>query len=73
MRADPPNYRATVNGPDALGRIRSMQEENQMLIVRVNFQWVDPPPDTQTIPSKYKYKWKYNEAEVAVQQNSRIV
>ncbi|CAB1114301.1 unnamed protein product [Ectocarpus sp. CCAP 1310/34] len=73
MPADPPNYRAAVNGPDAVGWMKSMEEENRSLLDHDVYEWVDPPRDAQIIPSKYIYKWKYNEAGIAVRQKSRIV
>ncbi|CAB1111421.1 unnamed protein product [Ectocarpus sp. CCAP 1310/34] len=69
MPADPPNYRAAVNGPDAVGWMKSMEEESRSLLDHD----VDPPRDAQIIPSKYIYKWKYNETGIAVRRKSRIV
>ncbi|CAB1098324.1 unnamed protein product [Ectocarpus sp. CCAP 1310/34] len=73
MPADPSNYRAAVNGPDAVGWMNSMEVENRSLLYHDVYEWVDPPRDAQIIPSKYMYKWKYNEAGIAVRQKSRIV
>ncbi|CAB1115713.1 unnamed protein product [Ectocarpus sp. CCAP 1310/34] len=65
MPADPPNYRAAVNGPDAVGWMKSMEEENRSLLDHDVYEWVDPRRDARIIPSKYIYEWKYNEAGIA--------
>lgn len=61
MPADPPKYSAAVNGPDGVGWMKSMEEENRWLLDQ-DVEGVDPPRDAQIIPSKYIFKWKYNEA-----------
>ncbi|CAB1114048.1 unnamed protein product [Ectocarpus sp. CCAP 1310/34] len=57
MPADLPNYRAAVNGSDAVGWMKSMEEENRSLLDHDVYEWVDSPRDAQIIPSKYIYKW----------------
>ena len=36
-------------------------------------EWVDTPDDAQLLPSRFLYKWKYNQDGVAFRQKSRVV
>ena len=71
--ADPPTYDDAVSGPDAEGWIASMRDERQSLIDHGVFEWDDPPDDAQLLPSRFLYKWKYNQDGVAFRQKSRVV
>lgn len=73
MPADPPNYDAAIRGPDAEGWIVSMGKERKSLIGNDVFDWVYPPKDAQLIPSRYLFKWKYNQDGVPFRQKTRVV
>ena len=73
MPADPPTCDDAVNGPDAKGWIASMGEKRKSPTDHGVFDWVYPPDDAQLIPSKFLFKWKYNQEGVAFRQKTRLV
>ena len=50
-----------------------MAEERTPLIEHDVFEWVDPPQDIQAIPSRFLYRWKYNQDGMSCRQKSRVV
>ena len=50
-----------------------MAEERRSLIEHDLFEWVDPPQGIQAIPSRFLYRWKYNQDGTPYRQKSRVV
>ena len=73
MSPDPRTYDDAVSGDDEAGWRASMAEERRSLIEHDVFEWVDPPEGIQAIPSRFLYRWKYNQDGVACRHKSRVV
>ena len=73
MPPDPLTYDYAVSGVDAVDWRASMAEERRSLIEHDVFEWVDPPQGIQAIPSRFLYRWKYNQGGKPCRQKSRVV
>lgn len=73
MPSDPANYDEAVSGPESKLWHASMRDEEASLVEHDVFDWVDPPEGEQLIPSKFMYKWKYNQDAEPIRPKSRIV
>ncbi|CAB1110066.1 unnamed protein product [Ectocarpus sp. CCAP 1310/34] len=71
---DPSSYDEAIRGQDALDWQESMRNENQSLVDLDVYDWVEPPTSAQDqpIPSRYLYKRKYKNGELA-RLKSRVV
>ncbi|CAB1099484.1 unnamed protein product [Ectocarpus sp. CCAP 1310/34] len=73
MPADPATYDEAMSGPDAARWRASMNDEEQSLYDHDVFDWVLPPEDAQLLPTRFHYRWKYNQEHVPVRPKSRVV
>eukprot|EP00903_Cladosiphon_okamuranus_P021851 g20088.t1 len=73
MPADPATYDEAMSGPDAARWRASMNDEEQSLYDHDVFDWVLPPDDAQLLPTRFHYRWKYNQENVPVRPKSRVV
>ena len=73
MPPDPLTYNDAVSGVDAVSWGANTAEERRSLIEHDIFEWVDPPQSIQAIPSRFLYRWKYNQDGKPCRQKSRVV
>ena len=73
MPSDPAKYNEAVSRTDAERWKESMRDEAQPLIDHDEFDWGAPPESVNPIPTKFIYKWKYNQDGIPIRPKSRVV
>ncbi|CAB1121517.1 unnamed protein product [Ectocarpus sp. CCAP 1310/34] len=71
--ADPVSYDAAVNGTEETLWKESVSDEGNSLYKHDVFDWVDPPKNSEPIPSRFHFVWKYNQDGVAVRAKTRVM